>query len=333
MTRTKALVTGGGGFLGKAIVRQLRHRNDEVFSFSRKNHPELVALDATQINGDLCDPEAVENACRDMDIVFHTAAKAGVWGDDQEYYRTNVTGTDNIIAACKKHHVRRLIFTSSASVIYTGKNMTGRDESLPYPRRYMTHYPKTKAMAEQKVICAADKKLLTLVLRPHLIWGPEDNHLVPRIIERADRLAIVGNGKNIADTIYIDNAAEAHIMAADKLLENPGISGKVYFISQDDRIPVWEMINRILAAAGYKPVTRRIPAALAWLAGALLELIYKTANIQDEPRMTRFVAKELSTSHWYDISAAKRDLGFSPRVSTDEGLKRLKEWLDINSIM
>ncbi len=323
----KVLVTGGGGFLGKAIVRRLLHRGDEVFSFSRGDYPELSEMGVTQLRGDLGDKEAVEKACREMNLVFHTAARAGVWGKYEDFYRTNVTGTQNIIDACKKHHVKRLIYTSSASVIYNGKNMIGKDESLPYPDRYMTHYPKTKAMAEKKVIGAADKDLSALVLRPHLIWGPEDNHLVPRIIERAHRLAIVGNGKNIADTIYIDNAAEAHLMAADKLLENPELSGNIYFISQDDHIPVWEMINRILAAAGRPPVKRRIPAALAWLAGGILELIYKTAGIQSEPRMTRFVARELATSHWYDISAAKRDLGFFPRVSTEEGLKRLEKWL------
>jgi 2-alkyl-3-oxoalkanoate reductase len=325
--QTKSLVTGGGGFLGKAIARQLLNRGDEVYSFSRGNYPVLSAMGVTQIKGDICDGPAVDNASRGMDTVFHTAAMAGVWGKYEDYYTTNVAGTKNIIAACKAHGVKRLIYTSSASVIYNGKNMTGDNESLPYPHRYMTHYPKTKAMAERLVAGAANGDLSTLILRPHLIWGPEDNHLVPRIIERAHRLAIVGNGKNIADTIYIDNAAEAHLMAADKLIENPGLSGKLYFISQDDRIPVWDMINRILAAAGRPAVTRRIPASMAWVIGGILELIYKTAGLKNEPRMTRFVARELSTSHWYDISAAKRDLGFFPRISTEEGLKRLEEWL------
>ncbi|MFO7965444.1 MAG: NAD-dependent epimerase/dehydratase family protein [Desulfobacterales bacterium] len=326
------LVTGGGGFLGKAIVKQLRRRGHAVVSFSRGDYPELAAMGAAHMTGDLCDRAAVENACQGVDVVFHTAAKAGVWGAYDGYFRTNVIGTDHIIDACRKHRVSRLIYTSSASVIYNGKNMAGNDESLPYPRRHLSRYAKTKALAEQRIIAASDEHLRTLVLRPHLIWGPEDSQLVPRIIERANRLAVVGQGNNIADTIYIDNAAEAHVLAADKLLDNPGLSGRVYFISQDDRVPVWEMINRILAAAGRPPVRRRVPAFAAWIIGGLMEMIYAAARIDREPPMTRFVARELSTSHWYDISAAKRDLGFFPRISTKEGLNRLRDWLQDTSV-
>jgi 2-alkyl-3-oxoalkanoate reductase len=320
------LVTGGGGFLGNALVRRLVRQGDEVRSFSRGYYPELAAMGATHIRGDICDEKAVDNACKDADIVFHTAARAGVWGDYEGYYQTNVVGTKNVIAGCKKNNVRRLIHTSSASVIYTGKDMTGENESLPYPARYMTHYPRTKAIAERLIVEAADQNLMTLVLRPHLIWGPEDNHLVPRIIDRAKKLLIVGNGKNIADTIYIDNAVDAHLLAAEKLLEKPELSGKIYFISQGERIPVWEMINRILSAAGCKPVKRRIPANLAWCAGAVMEAIFHALKTKKEPHMTRFVARELSTSHWYDITAAKIDLEYAPRVTVDEGMKRLEEW-------
>jgi 2-alkyl-3-oxoalkanoate reductase len=330
VTSTKketVLVTGGGGFLGKALVRRLAREGDDVRSFSRGSYPELADMNVMHIRGDVCDPKAVHDACKGVDIVFHTAAKAGVWGDYKDYYQTNVAGTQNIIEGCRQNSVGRLIYTSSASVIYTGKDMTGGNESLPYPARYMTHYPKTKAKAERLIVKAADQSLKTLVLRPHLIWGPEDNHLVPRIIDRADKLFIVGNGKNIADTIYIDNAVDAHLLAAEKLLENPGLSGKIYFISQGERIPVWEMINRILLAAGCKPVKRRIPANLAWCGGAVMELIYSALKIKKEPHMTRFVARELSTSHWYDITAAGRDLGYEPRVMVDEGMKRLGEWM------
>ncbi len=321
------LVTGGGGFLGKALVRRLVRQGADVRSFSRGAYPELTDINVTHIRGDVCDPKAVDSACKGVDVVFHTAAKAGVWGDYKDYYQTNVAGTQNIIEGCRLNRVGRLIYTSSASVIYTGKDMTGGNESLPYPARYMTHYPKTKAMAECLIVKAADQSLRTLILRPHLIWGPEDNHLIPRIIDRADKLFIVGNGKNIADTIYIDNAVDAHLLAAEKLLENPGLSGKIYFISQGERLAVWEMINRILSTAGCKPVKRRIPANLAWCVGAVMELIYSALKIKKEPHMTRFVARELSTSHWYDITAAGRDLGYEPRITVDEGMKRLAEWM------
>lgn len=323
----KVLVTGGGGFLGGAIVRQLVDRGDNVRSFSRNFYPELAQLGVEQIQGDIVDKTAFEQACKGVKLVFHAAAKPGVWGNYADYYRTNVAGTQHVIDACKKHGVLRLVFTSSPSVVFDGTDMEGVDESVPYPEKFHAHYPKTKAMAEQLVIKAADKDLMTITLRPHLIWGPKDNHLVPRIIERAGRLVRVGSGKNLVDTIYIDNAAEAHVLAADRLKENPGLSGKVYFISQDDPVPLWDMVNDILKTAGHPPVKRAIPRKIAWLMGALFEVVFKMFRIRGEPQMTRFLADELATAHWFDIRAAKKDLGYAPTVSIKEGLSRLEQWL------
>ncbi|MDA3824058.1 MAG: NAD-dependent epimerase/dehydratase family protein, partial [Bacteroidales bacterium] len=239
-----------------------------------------------------------------------------------------VTGTKNVIAACIKHKVTRLVYTSSPSVIFNGTDMEGVDESVPYPEKFHAHYPKTKAIAEQCVIKAASNSLMTITLRPHLIWGPRDNHLVPRIIKRATQLVRVGNGKNLVDTIYIDNAAYAHIQAADKLEENHKLSGNVYFISQGKPIPLWEMIDNILKTAGLAPVKRSISKNTAWMIGAIMEAFYKLFNLTGEPKMTRFVAAELATSHWFDISAAKRDIEYAPLVSTEEGLRRLKVWIE-----
>ena len=326
-SREKILVTGGGGFLGSAIVKKLVTRGSRVTSFARGIYPQLAAMNVRQIRGDIRDPHAVEQAVQGMDVVFHTAAKPGVWGPRADYYATNVIGTRNVIAACLTHKVSRLIHTSSPSVVFNGSDMEGIDESAPYAADFLTHYPRTKALAEQAVLAAAAGGLAVVVLRPHLIWGPGDNHLVPRILDRASRLRIVGNGRNRVDTIYIDNAAQAHVLAADKLLENPGLSGNVYFISQDEPILLWEMVNHILKAGGNPPVTRSVPAGLARFAGALLEFFYKTFKISGEPQMTRFVAGELSTSHWFDISAARQDLGYAPEVSTEEGLRRLEDWL------
>ncbi|MGB6012091.1 MAG: NAD-dependent epimerase/dehydratase family protein, partial [Desulfobacterales bacterium] len=255
------------------------------------------------------------------------AAKPGVWGNYADYYPTNVMGTQHVIDACKKHGVLRLVFTSSPSVVFDGTDMEGVDESVPYPEKFHAHYPKTKAIAEQLVIKAADKDLMTITLRPHLIWGPKDNHLVPRIIERAGRLIKVGSGKNLVDTIYIDNAAEAHVLAADRLKENPGLSGKVYFISQDDPVPLWDLVNDILKTAGHPPVKRAIPRKMAWLMGALFEVVFKMFRIRGEPQMTRFLADELATAHWFDIRAARKDLGYAPTISIKEGLSRLEQWL------
>lgn len=322
------LVTGGGGFLGGAIVRRLVARGDKVISFSRGFYHDLDTLGVKQIQGNISDKTAVEKACRGVDLVFHVAAKPGVWGHYSDYYSTNVTGTQNVISGCIRHQVSRLVYTSSPSVIFDGTDMEGVDESTPYPDTYCAHYPETKAIAETCVRNATGDNLMTVILRPHLIWGPRDTHLAPRIIARAKRLVRVGNGRNLVDTIYIDNAAEAHILAADMLRKNPELSGNVYFISQDEPMPAWAMINAILKAAGLDPVKRSIPRQAAWVIGAIFEIIYRTFDIDGEPQMTRFLADELASAHWFNISAAKRDLGYFPRVSTQEGLRHLEGWLN-----
>ena len=328
MPKKNVLVTGGGGFLGKAIVKQLI-ANDvfSVKSFSRNLYPELESLGVEQIQGDISDSNRVEHACRGIDLVFHVAAKTGMWGKYSDYYKTNIIGTENILNACQKYKIPELVYTSSPSVIFDGSDAKGVDESALYPKSYHCHYSKTKAIAEQAVIKAAGSNLKTIILRPHLIWGPEDTNLVPRIIAKAKQLFIVGNGDNLVDTLYIDNAADAHILAAAKLHKNPGLSGKTFFITQDEPVYLWDMINNILKAGGHEPVKRKIPKQVAFTAGALFELTFNILNIKKEPRMTRFVAKELATSHWFNISAAKRELGYVPKVSTQEGLIRLEAWL------
>jgi len=326
----KALVTGGGGFLGGAIVRQLRARGDEVTSYSREAYPELTRLGVKQCQGDLSDPTALLEAAQGCDIVFHVAAKAGIWGSYADYYRANVAGTVNVIGACRTHSIGRLVYTGSPSVVFNGSDVEGGDESLPYPPSFEAHYPYTKAVAEQLVLEANSASLATVSLRPHLIWGPGDNHLVPRIVAkgRAGKLRRIGRRPCLVDTVYIDNAAEAHLNAADRLFPGSPPAGKAYFISNGEPLPLWEMVNRILAAAGLPPETRSVPPKLAHAAGTLCEILWKLLRLSGEPPMTRFVASELSSAHWFDISAARRDLGYQPRISLDEGLKRLKACFD-----
>lgn len=325
----RALVTGGGGFLGHAIVQQLRERGDEVRSLARGDYPALSELGAEAIRGDVGDLDDVMRAAAGCDVVFHTAAKPPAWGPRAEYERTNITGTHHVIDACRRHGIRQLVYTSSPSVVFAGTDQESVDESAPYPTEYDAHYPRTKAEAERAVRSAADDALQTVSLRPHLIWGPGDNHLVPRILERgrAGQLRRVGNGGKLIDTVYIDDAARAHLLAADRLREGRAISGNTYFITSGEPIETWEMVNRILDAGGLPPVRRSVSPRVAYLAGWLLEVVYGLLRIRNEPRMTRFVARELSTSHWFDISAARRDLGYEPTVSIDEGLRRLQEWL------
>jgi nucleoside-diphosphate-sugar epimerase len=323
----KVLVTGGGGFLGKAIIRRLVSRGDDVRSLCRGYYPKLEELGVEQVQGDIGISAAVEKACKGINLLFHVAAKPPPWGHLADYYRTNVTGTQNVIDACSNQNVARLVYTSTPSVVFDGSDLEGVDESVPYPIKYLAHYPKTKALAEQKIVKAANAKLQTIILRPHEIWGPGDNHIAPRLIARAKRLKRIGNGHNLVDTTYIDNAADAHILAADALANNPELSGNIYFISQGEPVLAWDMINATLKAAGLDPVKGSVPYPIAWLAGALLEWVYTIFNLSGEPYITRFMAYAVAKAHWFDIGAAKRDLGYSPRVSMEEGLRRLEDWL------
>jgi nucleoside-diphosphate-sugar epimerase len=328
-----ALVTGGGGFLGSAIVRRLVERGHRVRSLARGDYPGLRALGVETVRGDLFDPQAVARAVRGCDLVFHVAAKASIGGRYRDYYRTNVIGTRHVLDACRHLGVTKVVYTSSPSVVFDGKDMEGVDESVPYAQHYEAHYPKTKARAERFVLAANESQLATVALRPHLIWGPGDNHLIPRLLARArtGRLRRVGSESKLIDTVYIDNAADAHLLAAVKLYPGAAIAGKAYFLSQGEPVSLWDFVNRILATAGLPPVRKSIPAALAHGMGMLLEMAYGIFRPDTEPPMTRFLARELCTAHWFNIDAAQRDLGYHPTVSTEEGLCRLANSLSNHS--
>jgi len=320
------LVTGGGGFLGGAIVRKLRQQGHEVRSYSRHYYSHLAALEVEQYCGDLTDLNLLQKAMQGCELVYHVAAKAGIWGDYDLYYQANVVGTEQVITACHNCGVTRLVYTSSPSVVFNGESMEGADESLPYPDHYDTAYPETKALAEQKVIAANDDRLATVSLRPHLIWGPGDNHLTPRIIDggRRGRLRRIGHEDHRVDCIFIDNAADAHILAGQKLSIGSPISGKCYFISQDDPRYLWDIVNAILATQDIAPVTKKLPKQLAYMLGDLCEWTYRVLRIKQEPPLTRFVAKELSTAHWFSMEAAKNDLDYHPEITIEDGLTQLK---------
>lgn len=325
----KALVTGGGGFLGKAIVKQLLEQGWEVRSLSRGDYPELRDLGVETIQGDISDPLQVDPAVEGVDIVFHVAAKAGVWGDFNDYYKANVLGTKNTLEACLRFGVPRYVYTSTPSVVYGDDSLEGVDESTPYPETFLTAYAETKAEAEKMVLGADQDKIKTVALRPHLIWGPGDNHLVPRIVDRAQRgkLKKIGDGKALVDSVYVDDAARAHLLAADALEETGAPSGKAYFISQDEPMAIGDLIDLILTSAGLEPITAQVPEKVAYGVGWTLETVYKLLNKREEPLMTRFVAKQLATAHYFDISAAKRDFGYAPQRTIAEGMVPLGDWI------
>lgn len=325
----KALVTGGGGFLGGSIVGELLKRGDEVVTIQRNDYLFIEKLGVEAIKGDLRIKDNVDKATKNCDIVFHTAAKAGVWGDYEAYYQTNVVGTQNVIQSCLKNNVGNLVYTSTPSVVFDGSDKNGVDESMPYANTFFNAYHKTKTEAEKMVLKANCDLLRTTALRPHLIWGARDKHLIPRIIKRAKtgRLSLVGNGLNRVDSCYIDNACLAHILVADELTSKAKCAGKAYFISNGEPIAMKELINKILYAARQRPVTKEISVEYAYKIANFLEWFHKTLRIKQEPIMTKFVAKQMSTSHWFDISAAKNDFNYRVDVSIDEGMERLAKFL------
>jgi len=323
------LVTGGGGFLGKAIVRRLLREMADVRSFSRETYNELKTLGVEQIQGDIRDSEDVNKACNGVEVVFHVAAKIKLWGDYRDFFDTNVSGTENVIQACRKREIRHLVYTSSPSVVYHGReDVLGVDESAPYPEHYHTHYQKTKSMAEQRVVKASNKSLQTVALRPHLILGPGDRQMIPRLIKWSKNLRIIGDGTNLIDWTFLDNAAHAHVLAAEKLVMNKGISGKIFFISQGQPINLWELVNHILKSAGKEPVNRTFPKDAAYFLGWIFEIVYTWFRIKSEPKMTRAIATEFARNSWFDISAARNELGYAPEVTSEEGLERIKKWLE-----
>ena len=326
----KALVTGGGGFLGRYIVEQLLERGDEVTVYARGTYPEIGSLGARTIRGDLKDAAAVEAACAGIDAVFHVASKTGYWGPWDEFYGANVIGTQNVIAACRSQGVPKLVYTSTPSVVFNNQPHIKCDESLPYPAKYENNYSHTKAIAERAVIAAnGEEGLLTVSMRPHLIIGPRDKHLVPRIVARAGtgQVPQVGDGTNIVDLTYVGDAARAHLLAADALAPDSPVAGSIYFISQDDPVNVWAWINELLAALDMPPVRRKIPLGIALAASVALEAAYRTLPLKGEPRLTRFLANELAMSHYYDISRAKHDLGYKPQISIQETTRRVVAYL------
>ncbi|MCB0324489.1 MAG: NAD-dependent epimerase/dehydratase family protein [Bdellovibrionales bacterium] len=321
----RALVTGGNGFLGRYIVRDLLARGDDVSIYCRSSAPDLAAQGIMVHQGDLTHYDQLVTATKGQDVVFHVAARVGLWGPQKEFVTTNIVGTQNVIEACRSNGVRRLVFTSSPSVVFGGTDLVHADESVPYPTRYTSYYPQTKAKAEALVIAANGASLQTCSLRPHLVWGPGDNHLIPSIVERARRgaLLVVGDGKNVVDFTYVENVARAHVLAADNLFEHSPVAGQCYFIGQEEPVVLWEFVQNILDRLSIPAPRRHVSHRTARIIGSALEALYRALPLPGEPRLTAFLADQLATSHYFSSAKAKRDFGYTPHVSMSEGLDRL----------
>jgi len=324
------IITGGGGFVGKALGKALLQRGCAVHSLARGNYPELRQLGIeTHLVDISSDPAAWVDILRGADGVFHTAAKVDMWGDYDEFFRTNVQGTRNILWACREAGVRNLVFTSSPSVIHDGTDLKGIDESYPYPKHFDAFYPATKAAAEREVLAANDgDSLRTVSLRPHLIWGPNDTNLIPTILERAraGRLTRIGDGTNLIDLTFIDDCVAAHLAAMDSLERNHSqVFGKVYFISQGEPVSMWGWIDEVLVRNGLPVVSRSIPKALAHGIAVVMEAVARALRcigLRSTPLLTRFLVSEMATHHYFSIEAARRDLGYKPSISIAEALDR-----------
>ena len=321
-----ALVTGGGGFLGLYVVEQLVSRSDRVRAICRKDCPPLDALGVEVVRADLRDRQAVADACRGVDVVFHVGGITGMVGPWKQFFETNTIGARHIVEGCLTHGVGRLVYTSSPSVTFDGSDQRGVDESIPYPRRWLCNYAHSKALAEQHVLAANNKSgLLTCSLRPHLIWGPRDRNLVPHVVDcaRRGRLRRVGDGTNLVDTVYVENAAAAHLLAADALKPGSPVAGSAYFISQGKPVNCWAWIDELLGIAGVPPLRKSISMPAAWVVGAAFEAAYLLFRLQGQPPMSRFLARQMAASHYFDIGRSRRDFGYEPKISMAEGMRRL----------
>ncbi len=324
----KILVTGGSGFLGKSICQKLLSLGYQVTSLSRKPSSYLSSLGIPSLLCDITKREELTRSVKGFHAVIHCAAKAGIWGRKEDFFRINVLGTKNLIHSMKKNKIPYLVYTSSPSVVFGDQDIINGKEDLAYPSVFYSDYGSSKAQGEKLVLEANNSSLKTTALRPHLIWGPEDPHFLPRLLHKATskKLRVVGQQKNMVDVIYVENAATAHTKALKALMNDHNLGGQAYFIGQERPVNLWTFINQMLRACGGPPITKKIPFYLAYKIGYLCELIYKSiGQYKKDPPMTRFLALQLAKSHHFNHEKAHRDFSYSPSISIEEGLQKLKK--------
>lgn len=324
----RVLVTGGSGFLGQGLCRGLLAQGHAVVSLQRHFSNDLEALGVTQVLAALDDAAKVRTALQGVDAALHNAAKASGWGAWQEFERSNITGTAVLLAEARTAGIRRFVYTSTPSVVHAGRMAVagGNETNTPYATHFSAYYPHSKMLAERAVLSANTTDFATVALRPRLIWGPGDTQLLPRLAQRAraGRLRFIGDGNNRMDCTYIDNAVQAHLQALAHIQPGAACAGKAYFISNGEPMPIRDIVNGLLSAADAPLVQARVPFPVAYFAGMLCEAVWRTFQMSGEPPMTRFLAEQLSTEHWYDCSNARRDFGYVPQVGFTEGLRRLR---------
>ncbi len=317
----RVLVTGGTSLLGGAVAERLLARGDEVTVLQRRPS----GLVCREVLGNIADAAAVDRAAAGQDAVVHLAAKVDVVGPWSEYYRTNVVGTRHVVAACRSEGVGRLVYVSSPSVAHGGSALVGAGAGQADPQRARGPYARSKAVAELEALAADSPDLAVLVIRPHLVWGPGDTQLVGRIVDRAatGRLPVVGSGAGLIDSTYVDNAAAALVAAVDVC---GVVHGEPLVVTNGEPRQAREMVAAICAAAGVPAPRRRIPFSVAWAAGAAAEAVWAGTRRRSTPPVTRFLAEQLATAHWFDQRRTRAVLGWEPEVPLDEGFQRLRAW-------
>ena len=324
----KILVTGGKGFLGSSIVHRLLELGHQVETLSRSNGSKKIST-VKHHQLDLSKKFLNLEQFKGIECIFHTAAKAGIDGRYNEYYTANYLGTKNILNLAKDIGVKYFIYTSSPSVVFSGKPISDGNEKLSYVSNRVSPYSHTKALAEEAVLHANNNTFLSTSLRPHLIWGENDPHLLPKVISRhkKGKLKIVGGGNNQVDLTHIDNVVHAHILAFDALLGGYPLGGKAYFISQNEPVKLWDWLNSIFRDLNLDPIYNKISFPKAYCAGAFLEILWKILRLKNDLPMSRFVACQLAHDHWFSTESAKSDFGYEPIISMSEAMKKTLPWL------
>ena len=304
--------------LGAATARLLAARGDLVTVMQRGPS----GLPLTEVRADITDNAALHQACRGKDAVIHLAAKVSVVGDWKEYERVNVTGTRLALAAAREAGVSRFVHVSSPSVAHSGEPIVGAGAEPANPDTARGHYSRSKAMAEVSALAASNRTLPVVAIRPHLVWGPGDTQLVERIVDRArsGRLVLVGGGTALIDTTYVDNAVTALVAALDRA---PHIAGQAFVVTNGEPRTVAELLTRICGAFDVPPPTRSVSATIAGAAGAVVEQTWDRLDRDGEPPMTRFLAEQLATAHWFDQRSTREALDWAPHITLAEGFRQL----------
>ena len=315
----RVLVTGASGFLGRAVAAAVRDAGHEVRTFQRRASG---VAGVEEQRGSMADAAAVRRAVDGVEAVVHLAAKVSLAGDPADFTRVNVDGTRILLEAARAAGVRRFVHVSSPSVVHTGASIAGDDAAHASPEHARGDYARTKAAAELLALDADVPGFAVVAVRPHLVWGPGDEQLVGRIVDRArrGRLPLLDSGAALIDTCYVDNAASAMVAALDRAED---VHGRAYVVTNGEPRPVADLLAGICTASGVPAPRLHVPAGVARAAGSLVEAVWRVRPGSDEPPMTRFLAEQLSTSHWFDQRRTRADLHWTPTVTIDEGLRRL----------